>query len=124
MRLEPSGKPGNNSWSGMAGPVLQVVPSKVLVCQEGCHATITPIKNVPNPFPENHPETLTGSGCLNLELGQRRAQAVVDYMVSAGIKAERLTARSKGETDPAVRNDSPANRALNRRVAFEVTVRN
>jgi len=65
-----------------------------------------------------------GSENYNLQLGLRRAQAVVNYMTAAGISPERLRAESKGEAQPAVRNDTPTNRALNRRVVFEVTLRN
>lgn len=60
----------------------------------------------------------------NLQLGLRRAQVVVDYLAANGIAAERLRAESRGESEPAVRNDTPVNRALNRRVVFEVTLRN
>ncbi len=65
-----------------------------------------------------------GTESYNLQLGLRRAQAVVDYIATNGISPERLRAESKGETEPAVRNDTPVNRALNRRVVFEVTLRN
>lgn len=62
-----------------------------------------------------------GSQAFNQQLGLRRAQAVVDYMIAAGIEPERVRAESMGETQPAVPNDSPANRALNRRVVFKIT---
>lgn len=65
-----------------------------------------------------------GTESYNLQLGLRRAQAVVDYIAANGIAPTRLRAESRGETEPAVRNDSPTNRALNRRVVFEVTLRN
>lgn len=38
----------------------------------------------------------------NLTLSQRRAQSVVDYLVSKGIEIERLTARGYGESSPKV----------------------
>ncbi len=60
----------------------------------------------------------------NKHLGYRRAQAAVDYLISQGIAAGRLTAKSMGEKEPAVPNDSRMNRALNRRVVFEFTVVN
>jgi outer membrane protein OmpA-like peptidoglycan-associated protein len=65
-----------------------------------------------------------GTESYNLQLGLRRAQAVVDYIATNGIAPTRLRAESRGETEPAVRNDTPVNRALNRRVVFEVTLRN
>lgn len=62
----------------------------------------------------------TGSAEYNLKLGERRAQAAKDYLVSQGVAPERIGIRSMGETQPAVPNDSPPNRALNRRVVFEI----
>ena len=38
-----------------------------------------------------------GSAAYNLELSQRRAQSCVDYMVAAGIPAQRLVATGYGE---------------------------
>jgi len=66
----------------------------------------------------------TGSEAYNQQLGLRRAQAVVDYMKASGIAPERVKAESKGETEPAVPNNTPVNRALNRRVAFQYKMGN
>ncbi|MFW5820093.1 MAG: OmpA family protein, partial [Bacteroidota bacterium] len=38
----------------------------------------------------------------NLVLSQRRAQSVVDYLISKGISADRLEAKGYGETTPKV----------------------
>jgi len=38
----------------------------------------------------------------NLDLSQRRAQSVVDYLIKKGIKAGRLTAKGYGEDEPKV----------------------
>ena len=38
----------------------------------------------------------------NIDLSQRRAQSVVSYLINKGIKAERLTAKGYGETQPKV----------------------
>jgi outer membrane protein OmpA-like peptidoglycan-associated protein len=61
----------------------------------------------------------TGSEAYNQQLGLRRAQAVVYYMKASGVAPERVFAVSKGETEPAVPNDTAPNRALNRRVVFQ-----
>lgn len=66
----------------------------------------------------------TGSETYNQQLGLRRAQAVVDYIAANGIAPQRLRAESKGENEPAVPNDTPANRALNRRVTFQYKMGN
>ena len=61
-----------------------------------------------------------GAEAQNLRLSQERAQAVVDYLVSAGIDAGRLTAVGYGETRPMVENDTSFGRAQNRRIEFIV----
>jgi peptidoglycan-associated lipoprotein len=38
----------------------------------------------------------------NMDLSQKRAQSVVDYLIARGIAADRLTARGYGETSPKV----------------------
>jgi OmpA-OmpF porin, OOP family len=54
----------------------------------------------------------------NLALSQQRAEAVVQWLVSAGIDASRLEAKGFGDSRPLVPNLTPANRAQNRRVQF------
>jgi OOP family OmpA-OmpF porin len=57
-----------------------------------------------------------GDANYNLELSDRRAKAIKDYLVSQGIAANRLSAKGFGEANPRWPNDSEANRAKNRRV--------
>ena len=63
-----------------------------------------------------------GAASYNMGLGQRRADAVRNYMIQMGIDANRVNAISRGLTEPAVPNDSPANRMLNRRATFDVSM--
>lgn len=56
----------------------------------------------------------------NLDLSQRRAKAVVDYFVSQGIDASRLTAKGYGESMPIADNGTEAGRIANRRVELRV----
>jgi outer membrane protein OmpA-like peptidoglycan-associated protein len=56
----------------------------------------------------------------NMTLSNARAKTVLDYMISKGIATSRLLSKGYGETDPAVPNNSLANRALNRRVEFRI----
>jgi OmpA-OmpF porin, OOP family len=58
----------------------------------------------------------------NANLSNRRAQSVVAYFLRAGIEASRLTAAGYGETLPLAPNDTAENRALNRRIEFEVKI--
>jgi len=57
-----------------------------------------------------------GDANYNLDLSDRRAKAIKDYIVSQGIAADRLSAKGFGEANPRWPNDSEANRAKNRRV--------
>ncbi|MFP4208997.1 MAG: TolC family outer membrane protein [Wenzhouxiangella sp.] len=57
-----------------------------------------------------------GSAEYNQDLSERRAQAVVDYLRSAGIGAEEITSQGRGQNEPRYPNDSEANRSRNRRV--------
>jgi outer membrane protein OmpA-like peptidoglycan-associated protein len=64
-----------------------------------------------------------GEEAYNMGLGQRRADSVKKYLVNAGIAADRIDTTSLGETDPAVPNDTAANRKLNRRVVMEFQIK-
>lgn len=59
-----------------------------------------------------------GAAAYNKQLSNRRAQSVMQYLVSHGIDADRLTSKGYGFDQPLVPNTSDQNRALNRRVQF------
>ncbi len=59
-----------------------------------------------------------GSAKANLELSQRRAEAVVKYLVEKGIEAQRFRPKGFGEARPVADNKSKAGRTENRRVEF------
>lgn len=56
----------------------------------------------------------------NLTLSAARASSVVKYLTDRGISAARLKARGYGDTKPLAPNDSPENRAKNRRTEFTI----
>ncbi len=56
----------------------------------------------------------------NVLLSERRAQAVVKYLVDKGIPAERLQAKGYGETKPVADNMTAAGRAENRRTELKI----
>jgi len=59
-----------------------------------------------------------GSFEYNMNLSQRRAQSMVDYLVSKGIEAERLIGKGYGESRPIAINTTEEGKMLNRRVEF------
>lgn len=61
-----------------------------------------------------------GSEMYNLRLSQARAQAVVDYLVSRGIRPSRLVAKGYGESRPVAPNDTPENKQKNRRTELKI----
>ena len=58
----------------------------------------------------------SGGARDNLALSQRRAEAVMEYLVQHGVALRRLTARGYGEDQPLVRGTTPEARARNRRI--------
>jgi outer membrane protein OmpA-like peptidoglycan-associated protein len=63
-----------------------------------------------------------GTAEYNLALGDRRANAVRDYLVSRGVQANRLTTVSYGEERPKYDNSREETRRLNRRAALVVNL--
>jgi len=57
-----------------------------------------------------------GSEAYNQRLSERRAQAVVDYLVRHGIERSRLEPRGFGKSQPVASNATDEGRAQNRRV--------
>lgn len=62
-----------------------------------------------------------GTSEYNLALGERRATAVRDYMVSLGIETGRLLTVSLGEEQPLCKEETEGCFAQNRRGHFVVT---
>lgn len=77
---------------------------------------------------ENHTVSIEISGHTddvghekdNQELSLKRAQAVMTFLTSAGIRNDRLTAKGYGEQKPRVANDTEENRAVNRRIEWQI----
>jgi OOP family OmpA-OmpF porin len=60
-----------------------------------------------------------GTDEYNMELSERRAQAVRDYLMDRGVGGSRLQAKGYGKTRPVNRNDTEEGRAQNRRVELK-----
>ncbi|MGH1489522.1 MAG: OmpA family protein [Acidimicrobiales bacterium] len=61
-----------------------------------------------------------GSDASNEALSQDRADSVKAFLVANEVDAERMTTKGYGETTPKVDNDTPENRAINRRIEFTI----
>jgi peptidoglycan-associated lipoprotein len=64
-----------------------------------------------------------GTSEYNMALGERRASAIRDYLVSLGIAAARVTIVSKGEEEPSCRDEAESCWSLNRRGRFFFTAK-
>ncbi len=62
-----------------------------------------------------------GDKKANITLSNNRSKSVVEYLINEGkIPANRLTYKGYGDTKPKVKNDTPENKAKNRRTEFRV----
>ncbi|HEY3791839.1 MAG TPA: OmpA family protein, partial [Bradyrhizobium sp.] len=61
-----------------------------------------------------------GEDGFNQALSEKRAQAVMDYLVKAGLPADRFTATGYGSSQPIASNDTDEGKAQNRRIEFVV----
>src|SRR6516162_5930554 len=61
-----------------------------------------------------------GTQTYNLQLSQRRAEAVRDFLVQAGISPTIMSSKGFGKSDPRVPGDSEQARAANRRVEIGI----
>jgi outer membrane protein OmpA-like peptidoglycan-associated protein len=68
---------------------------------------------------EGHTDSI-GRDAANMSLSQNRALAVKNYLISRGVKAERLTAKWYGETRPIAPNSTAEGRQKNRRVEMKI----
>lgn len=64
---------------------------------------------------EGHTDN-TGTPSYNQLLSERRAKAVLDFLIASGIEKERLVSVGKGQSSPIASNNSKEGRYQNRRV--------
>jgi outer membrane protein OmpA-like peptidoglycan-associated protein len=69
---------------------------------------------------EGHTDA-TGNSEKNMEISEKRAEAVREYLVSQGLAEDRIMATGKGEAEPVATNKTPAGRQQNRRVELIIT---
>jgi len=69
---------------------------------------------------QGHTDSI-GTEEYNLWLGQVRAESVRNYLYTQhGVSLHHMSTFSYGESKPLVENDTPENRAMNRRITFVV----
>jgi chemotaxis protein MotB len=68
------------------------------------------------------PQLMKEGVTTNLILSQRRADNVMQYLISQGVKPNLVSAQGFGDANPVASNDTPAGKAQNRRV--ELTLAN
>ncbi len=61
-----------------------------------------------------------GRKSFNVRLSQRRAEAVMEYLIMRGVNRDHLTAIGYGPENPVMSNDTAAGRAANRRVELHI----
>ena len=71
---------------------------------------------------EGHTDS-RASDSYNLDLSQRRAEAVRQFLVDNGVAGDRLVAKGKGEREPLDASETPDAWDLNRRVEFLIEAR-
>ncbi|HPT13883.1 MAG TPA: OmpA family protein [Bacteroidales bacterium] len=88
------------------------------------YGTLKEIANILNEVPDvkvkivGHTDS-DGADAANLDLSKRRAASVKNELVkNFSVNGDRLETDGAGETKPVAPNDTPANKALNRRVEF------
>ena len=62
----------------------------------------------------------TGSLAGNMKLSEQRAQAVVNFLLKAGLPSTQFTAAGYGPNKPIADNNTKAGRAQNRRIEFRL----
>jgi outer membrane protein OmpA-like peptidoglycan-associated protein len=77
------------------------------------------VKGGPQITVEGHTDSI-GTSEYNQQLSLSRAQVVRDYLVGRGISASRIDAYGFGSSRPLVDNNTPENRANNRRVEIVI----
>jgi outer membrane protein OmpA-like peptidoglycan-associated protein len=93
-------RPGSKTVLGNAGKVLQTYPSVNLEIS-------------------GHTSS-EGDAEFNQKLSQDRADAVKQWLVDAGVPAERIKTRGAGPSEPIADNKTAAGREKNRRIEFKV----
>ena len=98
---------GKQIIAGFAAKLAPTQQNKILVSGYTDNAPIGP--------------ALARQGITSNEiLSQKRAENVMQYVVSLGVKPDLISAQGFGDTNPVAPNDTPQGRAQNRRVELSL----
>lgn len=103
--------------------------TKSTVVRPGLTSEISRVASVLNQYPttlvrvEGHTDSV-GSDAYNLDLSNRRANAVKNLLVQRGIADSRIDIVGYGKTMPVATNDTEAGRQKNRRVEIKIVPQN
>ncbi len=61
-----------------------------------------------------------GTPASNIKLSEKRAKAVLDYLIQKGVPVVAMSFKGKGDTEPIEDNETEEGRMLNRRVEFRL----
>jgi chemotaxis protein MotB len=103
--------PGGWTMSSRGQQVIAALATKLAPSQQS--------KIVVNGYTDNAPigPGLAAQGvATNQDLSQKRAESVMQFLISQGVKTDLVSAVGHGESDPVAPNDTAAGRAKNRRV--------
>lgn len=86
---------------------------------------LMPVVNLFNRYPDLEVEVAghtdnVGPDEYNMELSQRRAESVRQFLIDHGVPAEQVEARGYGEEEPVASNDTEEGREENRRVEIRI----
>lgn len=115
----------------LGGGIVVTIPEALLFPQDSPELTdatrdnlrrlATSVEKYPNTrlMIVGHSDSPAGTK-RDLDLSERRAQAVATFLVDAGVSRARITALGRGDAEPLMDNDSDAARQWNRRVEIAI----
>ena len=99
--------------------VLTLTPEDKVTLQEVCKIIIDNYKKIKEIHISGH-TCNEGDRDYNIDLSEKRANAVKDALVNQGISEEKMEIFYYGPDRPIKQNDAPDGKALNRRVAIKL----
>jgi peptidoglycan-associated lipoprotein len=110
------GEAGDRNVYFAVGSAMLDAPARAVLDEVAAWLAANPSRPVSI---EGHADS-RGPAAQNAALAGRRAAAVRDYLVARGVAAERLTAISYGETQPALYDSGESVWMMNRRVEIRI----